>query len=71
MQIHTERQALYHRPPLICQRKGIHAHLFRVSAIRYINMDEPSQNQKAARKVSLKGEILNMFKLCFNLRAIL
>lgn len=71
VQIHIERQALYHRPLLICQRKRIHSHLFRVSVIRCINMDEPPQNQKAARKVSLKGGILNMFKLRFNLRATL
>jgi hypothetical protein len=55
MQIRTERQALYCCPLLICQRKRIHSHLFRVSVIRYINMDEPSQNQKAVREVSLKG----------------
>lgn len=56
MQIHIERHALYHHPQLICQRKRIHSHLFQVSVIRYINMDELPQNQKAVREVSLKEE---------------
>lgn len=51
--MHTEGHAFYHH---LCRHVGGKQSfsLFRVSVVVDINMDEPPQNQKAVREVSLK-----------------